>query len=841
MLTNIRRAAAVLAIAVVAAFCVAGTAVAEKSIGADGIGRRSGAGVREICGERAVVHDAKGDALVYFAQVELPVSEVKSGDRIDCVVRAVSVTNAPFGRLGVALYDRPEKKFKIQTKPVWKHTLPQGGYDDVRFSFVPSELNLRGTRYMLLFARTPRAGGIAVSRFSWNVVPAAKVAAEEAARAAEAARRKAAEALVALPGARALEQGCGSEDWTPPSAWRPKTVAGRTFHCFGTSLSPDGKYPPPVTNSFNGMSAEYRIYPARNAKGNWVYDFPSLKEVPAADGTVRPFTLNYYPRIPCRPNVFLTGTLEPMGDAYAAFLASHSNFVGFVTLEWVNDSLMPLGDGAGLVRNRRKQYRITEEEFKSVRARDEYVHGCDDRDQFTTNLLRKTFDRIVEVCQGDPRKLWIGEGSFCADHLCADWGAGALAFETSRNYCFWQHQMMFCRGAARQYGLPWYWYVASFYLGYNSDGKWSGQGNQCADTPDRGLSRSAVRRVSYLTWLTGASCYQREGMEHALYKPGTHELSDEGRIYDEFWNFTQTHRRGVPYQPVALLVPFNRGYTRAGGRAYKKFRYTHADKMLDAVMSTILEWPKNARRGDAQKGVERVMANSKYGDLFDVLVPNASRREFFRRSVGDYPVAVLIGDYGEDAEMAADLRAYVEKGGKLVLNVAQTGADYAWAKGGEVICRRAGGQDLYSLKRVGRGFVVLSHEPYWCPWADGESPETGVCVIGATTSYPSVGWLFDRLLKPLCPLRVTGEVQYGLNRLPDGWQVYLVNNGGVTKFGDKAETFDPKGAEVTIDCSALPTGMRAVERMTGTELSREKGVVGLTVPSGDLRIVDIVP
>ena len=607
-----------------------------------------------------------------------------------------------------------------------------------------------------------------------------------------------------------------------------ETVAGRTFHCFGTSLSPDGKYPPPVTNSFNGMSVEYRIYPARNAKGNWVHDFPSLKEVPAADGTVRPFTLNYYPRIPCRPNVFLTGTLEPMEDAYAAFLASHSNFVGFVTLEWVNDALNPLGGGQNLVKNRRKQYRITEEELKSVRARDEYVHCYDDRDQFTTNLLKKTFNRIVEVCQGDPKKLWIGEGSFCADHLCADWGAGGIAFETSRNYCFWQIQMMFARGAARQYGLPWYWYVASFFLGYNSDGKWSGQGNQCADTPDRGISRSAVRRVSYLSWLAGASCYQREGMEHAFYKPGTHELSEEGEIYDAFWNFTQTHRRGVPYQPVALLVPFNRGYTRAGGLAYKKFAYTHADKMLDAVMSTILEWPKNGDRAAARKGAERVLANSKYGDMFDVLVPNASRRSFFRVAVRNYPVAVLIGDYGDDAEMSDALREYVSGGGTLVLNSAQMTPSLSWARGGTPV------------RRVGKGTVILTEEPYWCPWTDGERPETGVNIMGVRKSYPEVARTFDDLLARLYPVRVTGEVQYGLNRLPDGWQVYLINNGGVTKFGDKAETFDPKGAEVELDLASLGGAVTATELFSGERLKVRGGKARLVVPSGDLRIVDIV-
>ena len=112
--------------------------------------------------------------------------------------------------------------------------------------------------------------------------------------------------------------------------------------------------------------------------------------------------------------------------------------------------------------------------------------------------------------------------------------------------------------------------------------------------------------------------------------------------------------------------------------------------------------------------------------------------------------------------MAADLRNYVEKGGRLVLNVAQAGTDYACAKGGEVICR-----------------------------------------------------------------------------LPDGWQVYLVNNGGVTKFGDRAEAFDPKGAEVELDLASLGGAVTAAELFSGERLQVRDGKVRLLVPSGDLRIVDV--
>ena len=198
-------------------------------------------------------------------------------------------------------------------------------------------------------------------------------------------------------------------------------------------------------------------------------------------------------------------------------------------------------------------------------------------------------------------------------------------------------------------------------------------------------------------------------------------------------------------------------------------------------------------------------------------------------AVKNYPVAVLIGDYGDDAEMSNALREYVSGGGTLVLNSAQMTPSLSWARGGTPV------------RRVGKGTVILTEEPYWCPWTDGERPETGVNIMGITKSYPAIAKTFDGLLARLYPVRVVGEVQYGFNRLADGWQVYLINNGGVTKFGDKAETFDPKGAEVELDLASLGGAVTATELFSGERLKVRGGKARLVVPSGDLRIVDIVP
>ena len=67
--------------------------------------------------------------------------------------------------------------------------------------------------------------------------------------------------------------------------------------------------------------------------------------------------------------------------------------------------------------------------------------------------------------------------------------------------------------------------------------------------------------------------------------------------------------------------------------------------------------------------------------------------------------------------------------------------------------------------------------------------------------------LLSKVVDEVLPIKVTGEIQYGINRTQDGWLVYLFNNEGVTKFTDTPETFDPKKTvKVTVQLKAIKAG-----------------------------------
>lgn len=91
------------------------------------------------------------------------------------------------------------------------------------------------------------------------------------------------------------------------------------------------------------------------------------------------------------------------------------------------------------------------------------------------------------------------------------------------------------------------------------------------------------------------------------------------------------------------------------------------------------------------------------------------------------------------------------------------------------------------------------------------------------------------------PLDVKGDIQYGLNKLDDGWLLYLINNKGVTKFVDKKQAVDlSKTAKVEVFLKDI--------KSSGIIELREQKVIAqddkcnsftIEIPSGDVKVIKI--
>ena len=603
-----------------------------------------------------------------------------------------------------------------------------------------------------------------------------------------------------------------SESWKTPERWQ--AVQARPFYSMTRDELFAGNCDPLATNlaCFSEMIQYVQRVPREQKDGSFCFPLNLLmprfpgKGVNSVGGD-KPFFVNLLPRSTVVPKAYFhPERFRHDQAAYSEWRARNPGFRGFLSCEWTVDSIQNNLFLGGV-----KTMKIPTNELPRVYAdrKEAFARG---REFMTDVRLKKAFDTMVRFCFDDPKAMWVGEGMWCTGHLAAYWGAGGLGIETSRNNVYWQIQMMFCRGAARQFAIPWYWYVASF---HREQGNLTAEMRGRESGPMFGISPSAVKRATYMTWLSGAASYQREADNHTHFLTKPLRLSDEGKMYRDFYELTRREDRGVPYTPVALLVPYTRGYCRYGGRAYLHFEYTEGDAMLDAVMSAALGFHANAARLKADKDYEYVMGNTPYGDMFDVLAADFPDQSSLRASLGDYPRAVLVGDYKDNPELERTLADYVAAGGVLTLNRAQVDGGFGKSlvgKPGVEVC-----EDRWLLPKWPIGAFEL---------ADG------------LVEAPAAARMLAHVTDGLAPVKVEGDVQYGFNRTKRGWLVYIINNAGVSKPKADYAKVMPGGTKVGVSLGRL-AGATVRDMVANQSLSTTGGRLDLVVPYGELVILDI--
>lgn len=572
-------------------------------------------------------------------------------------------------------------------------------------------------------------------------------------------------------------------------------------------------------------------------------------------------------------------------EGYERWEKEHPNFLGFWTgVEWDNEFISGLGDVEKGIEKARKQgvsetalSRMREVVTRARGSRDGAVEGLHD---CYLGLRRYYFD--------DPDKMIFLRGGWCFDQYSLAWGSGMAISETT-NTGLYRHQVSLfsVRGASRQYGRPWQWYMATYYNGYSKDGKSlvncepnytspvrlmsEGAGENAG--PGYGMSVSLKRRDMYLAYLAGASLVQHEDWPRSYCQPKADTpddwgLSPHGEAMKDWYDFTQRHpERGTSYAPVALLLPFNQGMPQWGGAPWSHFQAERPDTMVDAFMYTVAPFSQNVREGQ-----EGCLANSEFGDGYDLLSPNPPGGPISLSALRNYKVAVLLGQVDIDAALATRLCEYVRQGGTLVLNARQLGSnmpaealgvkptgkvaevagrveavgggrvtltepyDYEQVelRGAEVLWRDSKGGVLATVNRYGQGRVVVTTVDYMLPRA-------GDAVWGKNVSMPLVELLMRQIVRETLPVEVRGDIEYGLCKVRDGWWVYLINNKGVTKWATTPEELDPAATARVI------VKLRGLKAKSATELVRDKALaidrgansVAVEVGPGEVAVVKV--
>jgi hypothetical protein len=463
-------------------------------------------------------------------------------------------------------------------------------------------------------------------------------------------------------------------------------------------------------------------------------------------------------------------------------------------------------------------------------------------------------------------------------HALSAWGVRMLGMETAAVMPVTAMRIAFTRGAARQRGGTFLYYHAPNF----GDTATIFTNTQSYAGPDyffhtrygatMGPSLSWYRKNYYLYYMSGASAiYLEQGFDQ-FFKPGPGEhpfqLNPIGRITDEFVRFAGRHtERGTPYTPVAFLLDPAHGWDLTDWPQFPLgvAHINRADRALRELFLAAYH-PAAIDEGEPATADRQAFTNAIFGDIFDVLVASDSNAD----AVGVYGALVVGGRVNWTPAWAERLKAYVQKGGTVVVNAAQTkglpadllgvrtlgstaeaddasclapaepktdlsGQVYRYerveSRGAEVLMKTPTGDALVTVNRVGRGRVVF------CAVPD---------LLGLDERLvPAAAHMLAHLFANATPVRVDGNVEYLVNRNERGWVVTLINNRGVYKPQQGlARVERGETADVTLEYDSSNIA-RALDWTNDEELKIKRGergdAVSLEVPPGGVRIVELVP
>jgi hypothetical protein len=297
-------------------------------------------------------------------------------------------------------------------------------------------------------------------------------------------------------------------------------------------------------------------------------------------------------------------------------------------------------------------------------------------------------------------------------------------------------------------------------------------------------------------------------------------------------------------------------------------------------------YPGGVVEGEPATGDRQAFVPGIFGDIFDVLVttnatsanadgvqtnnagaPGRGRAVTPPDAINSYRALIAGGSIEWTSGWAERLTNYVRNGGVVLLNAAQTkglpadllgvrllgataeadnanclaageapqdlhGQVFRYArverKGSEVLMEMPGGDPLVTVNKFGRGKVIFCAVPDLL----GEDERL----------VPLAAHLLAHLTADATPIRVSGDVEFLINRTDNSWVITLFNNNGVYKPQQGLAQVDRHAAITATVSIAGPTSDNAREWLTEASLPVEKrderSHVKVTIPPGGIAIVE---
>jgi hypothetical protein len=405
-------------------------------------------------------------------------------------------------------------------------------------------------------------------------------------------------------------------------------------------------------------------------------------------------------------------------------------------------------------------------------------------------------------------------------HPLMAWGTRLLGIETAAVQPMTAMRIAFTRGAARQYGGAFLYYHAPNFgdtaTTFTKQQNFAGPDNffHSRYGVTMGPSLSWYRKSYYHYYMSGASAiYLEQGFDQ-FFKPGPGEhplqLNPLGRITEEFMKFAERHPdRGTPYTPVAFLLDPAHGFemTDHPHWPFGVSQINRSDRALRELFG-VAYYPGTVVEGEPAMADRQSFVAGIFGNIFDVLVASNESAASISptEAVNRYRAVVVGGQPKWTVAWTKKLTDYVRDGGTLVVNAAQINglpnellgvsvtsanaeADSARCvtanesvqdlsgqlfryqriqlKGANALIVAPNGDALVTTNKVGKGSVVFSALPDLL----GEDERV----------TPFAAHMLAHVFSEATPVKVTGDVEYLINRTNRTWVVTLINNNGVFK------------------------------------------------------------
>ena len=499
--------------------------------------------------------------------------------------------------------------------------------------------------------------------------------------------------------------------------------------------------------------------------------------------------------------------------------------------------------------------------------------------QFYSNALSRKWREMFQTETGPMWDKLIPAQSTSSTsfaHALSEWGVNLLGMETAAVLPMTGMRIAFTRGAARQFGGGFAYYHAPNFgdtaTTFTKQQNFAGPDffYHSRYGPTMGPSLSWYRKNYYLFYMSGVSAIYLEQGQDQFFKPGPgdnpFQLNPLGRITDEFMRFVEKHpERGTPYTPVAFLLDPAHGFemTDYPHWPFEVSQIDRGDRALRELFG-VAYYPGLVVEGEPAMADRQTFTSGVFGDIFDVLTAADTRnpRSKVQTLLPTYRAVVVGGRIEWSNEWIQRLNDYVRNGGTLVLNAAQIRNlpeqflgvrllnDTGEAHNARCLAPGEDPQDLhgqiYRYERVElKGATSLINVPSGDPLVTVNKIGKGSVVFAAVPDLlgederitPFAAHMLAHVFANATPLKVTGDVEYLINRTATGWIVTLLNNNGVYKTQQGMAQVD-RSAYVTATISG-PKIQSASEWTSDTTLQINNGSISVPIAPGGVAIVEI--